>query len=186
MTELEKITFAKTYIDKLANGINPLTGQAVPDADVINNVKISRCLFYVSDLLRQMVENGGISQPKAKIVKQPFHLDYEARKQFRFSDSPIPISEIAKRINELISIEKMQKLSYKCLLDWLIESDFLKVIPDTNGKMTRSPTRNGTMLGITLEHRESPRGPYSVIVYNLEAQKFLLDNLDAVITRIQK
>ena len=186
MTELEKIAYAKAYIEKLANGINPVTGQVVPDDDVINNVKISRCLFYVSDLLRQVVENGGISQSKAKIVKQPFQLDYEARKQFRYSESPIPISEITKRINELIPIEKMQKLSYKNLLDWLIESDFLKVIPDANGKVTRRPTRDGTMLGITMEDRQSPRGPYSVIVYDLEAQKFILDNLDAVITRIQK
>ena len=56
MTELEKIAYAKTYIEKLANGINPLTDQPVPDADSINNVRISRCLFYVSDLLRQIVE----------------------------------------------------------------------------------------------------------------------------------
>lgn len=186
MTELEKIAYAKAYVEKLANGINPVTGQEVPDGDVINNVKISRCLFYVSDLLRQVVENGGIYQPKAKIVKQPFHLDYEARKQFRYSEIPISISEIAKRMNELIPVENMQKLNYKYLLDWLMESNFLELIPGVNGKMTRNPTRNGTMLGITLEHRESPRGPYSVIVYNLEAQKFLLDNLDAVITKIKK
>lgn len=186
MTELEKIASAKTYIDKLANGINPVTDQMVPDADVINNVKISRCLFYVSDLLRQVVENGGISQPKAKTAKQPFQLDYEARKQFRYSEIPISISEIAKRMNELIPIENMQKLNYKYLLDWLMESNFLELIPGANGKMTRNPTRNGTMLGITLEHRDSPRGPYSVIVYNLEAQKFILDNLDGVIERMRK
>ena len=185
MTELEKIAYAKTYIEKLANGVNPVTGQVVPDGDVINNVKISRCLFYVSDLLRQMIEEKALSQPKGKSAKQPFQLDYEARKQFRYSESPIPISEIAKRINELIPIEKMQKLSYKYLLDWLIESDVLEVIPDANGKMARNPTRNGTILGITLEHRESPRGPYSVIVYNLEAQKFILDNLDGVIERMK-
>lgn len=186
MTELEKMAHARKCIEKLANGINPLTGQSVPDADIINNVKISRCLFYVSDLLRQTIEEKALSQPKGKPVKQPFQLDYEARKQFRYSESPIPISEIAKRINELIPIEKMQKLSYKYLLDWLIESDFLEVIPDANGKMTRSPTRNGTMLGITVEDRQSPRGPYSVIVYSREAQRFILDNLDGVIAQIQK
>lgn len=186
MTELEKIASVKTYIDKLANGINPLTGQTVPDADIINNVKISRCLFYVSDLLRQTIEEKALSQPKGKPVKQPFQLDYEARKQFRYSEVPISISEIAKRINELIPIENMQKLNYKYLLDWLMESNFLELIPGVNGKMTRNPTRNGTMLGITLEHRESPRGPYSVIVYDLEAQKFILDNLDGVIERMRK
>lgn len=50
MTEVEKIAYTRMYIEKLANGINPLTDQAVPDTDLINNVRISRCLFYVSDL----------------------------------------------------------------------------------------------------------------------------------------
>lgn len=64
MTELEKIAYAKSYIEKLANGVNPLTDQVVSDMDVINNVRISRCLFYVSDLLRQILDNDGISHKK--------------------------------------------------------------------------------------------------------------------------
>lgn len=186
MTELEKIAYAKSYVEKLANGINPVTGQVVPDGDVINNVKISRCLFYVSDLLRQMIEEKALSQPKEKPVKQPFQLDYEVRKQFRYSESPISISEITRRINALISTEKMQKLSYKQIRDWLVELDFLVEITQISGKITRRPTRDGVRLGITMEHREGQRGPYSVIVYDLEAQKFILDNLDGVIERMQK
>ena len=105
MTELEKIAYAKTYVEKLANGINPVTDQPVPDSDSVNNIRISRCLFYVSDLLRQIVEKGGISQRKAKTAKTakvPFQLDYAARENFRYSETPIPISEITRRINELI------------------------------------------------------------------------------------
>ena len=34
--------------------------------DVINNVRISRCLFYVSDVLRQVIENGGVIGAPAK------------------------------------------------------------------------------------------------------------------------
>ena len=60
MVEKERILRAKMYVDKLANGINPLTDQPLPDEDPINNVKISRCFFYVSDLLRRLVENGGL------------------------------------------------------------------------------------------------------------------------------
>lgn len=46
MTELEIMQHAKGYLDKLAKGIDPLTDQEVPEDDVINNVRISRCLFY--------------------------------------------------------------------------------------------------------------------------------------------
>ena len=40
MTELEKIERAKTYMEKLANGINPIDDTMVPDEDIINNVRL--------------------------------------------------------------------------------------------------------------------------------------------------
>ena len=67
MTELEKIEHAKGYIDQLANGINPITGEPVPESELINNVHISRCLFYVSEVLRCVIEGGG-AQNKNKGV----------------------------------------------------------------------------------------------------------------------
>ena len=45
MTELEIMQHAKDYLDKLAKGIDPLTGREVPEGEIINNVRISRCLF---------------------------------------------------------------------------------------------------------------------------------------------
>ena len=64
MTEVEKIEYAKSFIDKLANGINPLDDTAIKEDDVVNNVRLSRCFFYVSDVLRQVIENGGINKKK--------------------------------------------------------------------------------------------------------------------------
>ena len=52
MTELEKIAYAKSFIDKLANGINPVDDSPVPETDIVNNVRLTRCFFYVSDILR--------------------------------------------------------------------------------------------------------------------------------------
>lgn len=59
MTELETMKRAKMYIDKLANGINPLDNTNVSEDDIINNVRISRCFFYISNILRQVIENIG-------------------------------------------------------------------------------------------------------------------------------
>ena len=64
MTELEKIEYTKSFIDKLANGINPLDDNPIPENDIANNVRLSRCFFYVSDILRQVIENGGIAKEK--------------------------------------------------------------------------------------------------------------------------
>ena len=40
MTELEKIERGKMYMDKLANGINPIDDTMTPDDDLINNVRV--------------------------------------------------------------------------------------------------------------------------------------------------
>lgn len=73
MTELETLERAKMYMEKLANGINPIDGSVIPDENIVNNVRLSRCFFYVSDVLRQVIENGGVT-PQKKIKKEPFSL----------------------------------------------------------------------------------------------------------------
>ena len=42
MNELEKNSYVKTFIDKMAEGINPLDDTRIPDGDLINHVRISR------------------------------------------------------------------------------------------------------------------------------------------------
>ena len=79
MTELEKMQRAKMYIDKLANGINPIDDTAAPENDVINNVRLSRCFFYVSDILRQVIENGGTAKAIKSAPKSPFFLTDEQK-----------------------------------------------------------------------------------------------------------
>ena len=58
MQDDNKTITAKDWILKLANGINPLNGSTLPDDDIVNNVHISRCLFYVSDLLDTIPDNN--------------------------------------------------------------------------------------------------------------------------------
>lgn len=182
MTELEKIAYTKSFIDQMANGIDPLTGQNVPESDLINNVRISRCMFYVSDLLRQILDNGGIGQQKSKKAqKLPFMLPVERRSAFDFSDLPIPASEIAKRVNALLDDpESMVKLTYAHIRSWLGEIGALEEVTSAEGKSRWVPTAQGGELGITVVLREGRNGPYQAVVYSREAQQFILDNLDGV------
>ena len=60
MTELETMQRAKIYLDKLARGVDPISNQEVPEDTVLNNVRICRCLHYVSGVLEQVIANGGV------------------------------------------------------------------------------------------------------------------------------
>lgn len=178
MTESEKIAYAKSFIDKLANGINPIDNTPVKEDDVVNNVRISRCLFYVSDILRQVVENGGVSKTAKHLV--PFSISSEQLLNFSYSDVPIAISENAKRINALINTDVMRKITYKDLTNWLLSVNLL--IEETYGdKKIKRPTPQGNEMGITTEVRTGQKGTYAVILYNKSAQQFIIDNLESVI-----
>ena len=59
MTDLEIMQRAKMYMDNLAQGIDPISGQEVPNDSVLNNVRLARCFFYVSGVLDQVIANGG-------------------------------------------------------------------------------------------------------------------------------
>ena len=52
MTEPEKIERAKMYMEKLANGIDPISDKATPESDTINNVRLSRCFLFWAGSLR--------------------------------------------------------------------------------------------------------------------------------------
>lgn len=180
MTELETLERAKMYIEKLANGINPIDGLPVPDDDVVNHVKLSRCLFYVADVLRQVIDNGGAA-PKKKPKKAPFFLSVEKRNAFEYSAMPMPISEVSRRINALIDDQNMSTMSYRGIRDWLMSVGMLEEVLDGDGKSTKRPTPQGENVGIGLENRTGLNGTHVVVVYNLAAQHFILDNLDAIV-----
>ena len=180
MTELEKMQRAQMYIDKLANGINPLDDSPTAETDVINNVRISRCLFFVSDILKNVIENGIATsrQPKAKLV--PFNISDEALVNFQYSEPPISLSEIVNRINALIDTERMKKLSYKNVASWLIDIGVLVEKPDEKGKMKKYPTETGEEIGIFVSTKQGRYGMYKTVLYNLPAQHFIMDNIEAV------
>lgn len=174
MTELEKIERAKMYMDKLANGIDPISDQEAPESDIINNVRLSRCFFYVSDILRQVIDNGGVVTQKrlSKPSKAPFSIAYEKRANFDYSENPIPISDIARRINALSENENMAQMKYGSITGWLLGIGMLQLSPSGTGRQTKSPTVAGIELGISTETRTGMNGIYTAVLYNKHAQEF--------------
>ena len=183
MTELEKIAYAKSFIDKLANGINPLDNTPIPDGDIVNNVRLSRCFFYVSDILRQVYENGGVKKTK-RIPKIPFSLTVEQIEKFEYSTEPIAVSEIAKRIYAMAENENMEMVSYRQINQWLLNLGMLYLQDNGGKKPLKRPTPEGNQLGISVENRMGRYGEYQVVLYNEDAQHFILDNLEAVFATV--
>ena len=93
MTELEKIEYAKTFIDKLANGINPLDDTSIPENDIANNEDVLKSYVELlqnairdlrkcyADLINR-IENSLIT---ALNLKSSEYSEYKQELEKRFS-----------------------------------------------------------------------------------------------------
>lgn len=112
-----------------------------------------------------------------KKQKPLFFLTQLEAERFSFSNHPISVSEITKRINQTIYDDSRKKLKATDITDWLLSEGLLKIV-EANGKEYKLPTFDGTKLGMTVERWESESGErYCVTLYNREAQAYLLDHL---------
>lgn len=183
MTELEKIEYAKSFMDKLANGINPLDDTPIPEGDIVNHVRLSRCFFYVSDILRQVIENGGVTPPPKtpRAGKQAFTITEEARAGLRTSDTPLTVSEIADYLNDTVDETAMKKITAASINSWLVDRGFLEVVERPDGKTRKLPTPDGRDLGIVTEERMGQYGPYTNVLFTAAAQTFVYDHVGAIV-----
>lgn len=182
MTELEKIEYAKSFIDKLANGINPLDNSNVPDGDIVNNVRLSRCFFFVSDILRQVIENGGVVSAKQtpSKKKENFILTKEQREKITVSEKSLSISEITDYLNSIVDLEVTKKISSTTITNWLVEKGFL-INVTINGKNRKKPSEFGNKIGISTVEKSGMYGIYTMIIYDSSAQQFIYDNIDEIL-----
>ena len=135
--------------------------------------------FYVSDILRQVIENGG-SVGRARRNRKEFSITDDELSKYEYSDEPISITHVVRRINNLIDASITKKLSYKVVSNWLLEIGLLE---PSNGRYPNSrtcPTQMGNDMGITIEKRANRRGEYYAVYYNRNAQEFIINHIQSI------
>ena len=178
MTELETMQRAKMYLDKLAQGINPITDEEVPEDSVLNNVRLARCFFYVSGVLDQLIANGGKVN---KSAKGDFYITEEELRRVKPTQEPILISQFLELVMNAIGDTERKRLSHTTITNWLILKGFLQKQEGPDGKSKRLPTPAGEQLGLTVRTREGQYGTYQAVYYSQDAQQFLLDHLQDIL-----
>lgn len=179
MTEKEKLYTAKLYIEKLANGMNPLDDSSLPDTDLMNNVNICRVLLYVSDLLDRIIANNGMVGHLPNRKKEPFFLTEEQRAEIEISEEPVGISVLVDRVARVLD-GHVRNVPAVYITAWLEKNGLLMSVVE-NGTRVRIATEEGSVLGI--ETREAPSrngGMYKRNVYNASAQSFIIANLETI------
>ena len=118
-----------------------------------------------------------------KKARQAQNLTQEELGKFEFSEKPLMISQITDRINALKINTSVAKLKATDITEWLLSVGILKVV-SLDAKNYKLPSDIGNEMGISVERRSSSNGEYSVALYSIEAQKFIIDNLHAIVSII--
>lgn len=177
MTELETMIRAESYIRKMADGINPITNEPAADCDMVNNVRITRCLYYVSDILRQVIDNDGVIKKKSS-KKAEFFITDEQRAALTEFDRPAYASELAEKINAVTEINNCKKFAAKWVTEYFVSIGLLYIDDDSKRAID-----SGAELGIISEKRRSSytHREYWVNAYSPEAQRFIIDNIESIV-----
>jgi len=178
MTELETMQRAKMYLDKLARGIDPIGDREVPEDSVLNNVRICRCLHYVSGVLEQVIANGGVV---GKREGAPFVIDRRKMAGIRLTDSPVSLSEFTGNIVAGMGETNMKRPNANKITAWLLNQGLMELATDPEGKQRRLPTEAGLRAGLSTARRMGQSGEYLAVYYDANMQRLILDNLEEIL-----
>ena len=181
--EKRLVEHANEYIKEMAKGINPLTGEIIPENDLINNVKISRCLFYASEALDKYLST--LSTTKKPKSNKKFYAVSEEFDNFKYSEKPIYVSVLTDKINDYLHNEEMKKLSATAVTSWLVSKGYLVIYQREDGKNAKKPTSLGESIGITQIIQNSLTGPRPINLYDIHAQKFIINSIEEISKSLQ-
>lgn len=174
MIDKKKLKQAKEWIDKLANGIHPITSEPVKEDDVVNDVHVSRCLFYVSELLSQM-GSGKSSESNQKA----FWMSATRASKINVS-GPNGITQFTRTINESIPSD-MKPLATATVIKWLRKEGYLYEMHIDEKHKTNLPTEKGEKMGITVTMQQNEDGlEYRRVMYDVDAQRFMLSHIESI------
>ena len=75
----------------------------------------------------------------------------------------------------------MASLSYREISQFLLNAGILEERINQSGRRRKYPTDQGRSIGVFTEERTGRNGNYTVILYDIKAQGFILDHMDAII-----
>ena len=132
----------------------------------------------MSGILDQVIRNGG---QVGAVEKTEFTITPEQLARVQISPYPIRITEFTDALLHAVGTNTMKKPSAVKINTWLEQQCLLVKEPTPDGKSRRVPTAAGRSLGMSTQLRQSRDGEYLAIYYNTNAQRFLLDNLYAIL-----
>ena len=100
--DLTRLDVAIKYVERIADGRNPVNNVPLENNDILNNPNIIRCMYFIKDVLEAVQDNGGVIGGRSgKEPSLPFPM--EILDQFSYVEDK-SITHVLNQIYEPIEI----------------------------------------------------------------------------------
>lgn len=156
--DLTKLDVAIKYVERMADGCNPLNNDPLGEKDILNNPNIIRCMYFIKEVLEEVRNYDGVfGGRKEKSAAIPFPTEILEEFAYREDQS---ITHVLNQIYEPIVGLNVKKVSAAKVTAALKEDGYLleQLNPKT-GKTRKVPGAKGKELGIyeSEKYRETKR-----------------------------
>ncbi len=117
MKEIDIIKHAKTYMDMLSKGINPISKEKYQKNSDINNERLLKCFDFVSRILERV-----IIETEEKEKNSEKSSDMQTEKAENNNQNEIPIQDSNGFVNTLVS----EEIKGDAVVELLISKGVLK------------------------------------------------------------
>lgn len=177
IVEREKIEKAKEI--RMANGVDPLTGEVLGEDSFLNNPKIIRCFYYITEVLDNVMNNAYSYGVKlAHFIITPEQISKVA-----LPEGKIGVNEFSKQVNMCIDLSVSKKLTGVELNKRLKKMGVLsEELNPATGKARTITNGNSHIYGFETLKRDYNGVEYDAIVINDKGKKYLLENIETIMS----
>lgn len=177
VSNYEKMDKAKTVLMRIARGINPLDGEPINDESFLNDPKIIRCFYFITEVLDNVM--NGTYGKNGKLAN--FIISPEQKGMVVLPEGPIGVTEFSKLVNMCIDQSVSKKLTGVEINRRLKRLGVLGEETNSATGKTRTVTNsNSSEYGFEMITRSFNGSEYDMVVMNDTGKRYLMEHLEEI------
>lgn len=167
--QIDILMRANEYLSKLNNGIDPLSGEGLPDYSAAKEENVRKLFFFCSKNLVRIITYDDTDNRPA------FFLTPEQAARLRPADGSIGLAKLCERINRAADLLRCRGLSGFTLGNWLVRRGYL-----WRGQgRSLEPTESGRAIGLSSAGGEG-------LKFDQNAQQYVIDHIQELLGFVRK
>ena len=169
-------------INALSEGIDPFSGEVISGDTILNDAMMIRFFYRLHGQFNKVIDIASKQQKGRARAQADYIISPEQIAQIQVRERDCFMKEIAVQIDCQAEDVNGRKFQTRWISEWLVACGAMEVRTDDSGKNRKYATETGRKIGFRTEIRSSSYGDYTVTLLNPEGQRFIIENIDGIIS----